>query len=93
MLVPVAVRDRRGRFVDGLTRDDFALYEDGVRQELSLLDTAEVDLVLAVDFSASMGPSMRLLRAAVRRFLGELPEAARLSPAGVQRTGLRGGPA
>ena len=79
VLVPVAVRDRRGRFVDGLTRDDFALYEDGVRQELSLLDAAEMDLVLAVDFSASMGSSMRLLRAAVRRFLGELPEAARLS--------------
>ena len=79
VLVPVAVRDRRGRFVEGLTRNDFALYEDGVRQELSLLDTAEVDLVLAVDFSASMGPSMRLLRAAVRRFLGELPEGARLS--------------
>lgn len=79
VLVPVAVRDRRGRFVDGLTRDDFALYEDGVRQELSLLDTAEVDLVLAVDFSASMGPSMRLLRAAVRRFLGELPDGARPS--------------
>ena len=79
VLVPVAVRDRRGRFVDGLTRDDFALYEDGVRQELSFVESPGLDLVLAVDFSASMGSSMGLLRSAVRRFLGELPRAARLS--------------
>ena len=79
VLVPVAVRDRRGRFVDGLTRDDFALYEDGVRQELSFFESADMDLVLAVDFSASMGSSMQLLRSAVRRFLGELPGTARLS--------------
>ena len=79
VLVPVAVRDRRGRFVDGLTRDDFALYEDEVRQEVSFFESADMDLVLAVDFSASMGSSMRLLRSAVRRFLGDLPGAARLS--------------
>ena len=81
VLVPVAVRDRRGRFVEGLTRDDFALYEDGVRQELSLFENVdtELDLVLAVDFSASMSASMRSLRTAARRFMNALPEAARLS--------------
>ena len=79
VLVPVTVRDRRGRFVEGLTRDDFALFEDGVRQELSFFEAADMDLVLAIDFSASMSASMRLLRTAVRRFLGTLPEAARLS--------------
>ena len=79
VLVPVAVRDRRGRFVDELTRDDFALYEDGVRQELSFFEAVDMDLVLAVDFSASMSASMSLLRAAVGRFLGALPAAARLS--------------
>ena len=79
VLVPVAVFDRRGRFVPGLTRDDFALFEDGVRQELSFVEAADMDLVLAVDFSASMSPSMGLLRSAVRRFLGALPSPARLS--------------
>ena len=79
VLVPVAVQDRRGRFVGGLTRDDFALYEDGVRQELSFFETADMDLVLAVDFSASMGGSIRSLRTAVRRFIDALPDAARLS--------------
>ncbi len=79
VLVPVTVRDRRGRFVEGLTRDDFMLAEDGVRQELSFFDAADLDLVLAVDFSASMASSMQLLRTAVRRFLGAMPAAARLS--------------
>ncbi len=79
VIVPVAVRDRRGRFVPGLTRDDFALFEDGVRQDLSFFEAADMDLVLAVDFSASMSGSMRLLRSAVRRFLGALPEGARSS--------------
>ena len=81
VLVPVAVRDRRGRAVEGLVRDDFALFEDGVRQELSFFEPADMglDLVLAVDFSASMSTSMRSLRAAARRFVGALPEAARLS--------------
>ena len=79
VLVPVAVRDRRGRFVDGLTGDDFALFEDGVRQELSFLGGTDMDLVLAVDFSASMGSSMRSLRTAARRFVRALPEAANLS--------------
>ena len=81
VLVPVAVRDRRGRVVEGLARDDFALFEDGVRQELSFFEPAdmEMDLVLAVDFSASMSTSMRSARAAARRFVGALPEAARLS--------------
>ena len=81
VLVPVAVRDRRGRVVEGLTRDDFALFEDGVRQELSFFETAEtdLDLVLAVDFSASMAASMRSLRTAAGRFVGALPGTARLS--------------
>lgn len=81
VLVPVAVRDRRGRAVEGLTRDDFALFENGVRQDVSFFEPAdaELDLVLAVDFSASMSTSMRSLRAAARRFVGALPEGVRLS--------------
>ena len=81
VLVPVAVRDRRGRVVEGLTEDDFALFEDGVRQELSFFETADMplDLVLAVDFSASMAPSIRALRQAARQFVDALAGSAPLS--------------
>ncbi len=34
VLVDAVVKDRRGRTLDNLTRDDFLIYEDGVRQDL-----------------------------------------------------------
>ncbi len=81
VLVPVAVRDRRGRVVEGLTENDFALFEDGARQELSFFQTANMplDLVLAVDFSASMAASIDALRLAARQFVDALAGSARLS--------------
>ena len=79
VLVPVVVRDRRGRLVEGLTADDFALYEDGVRQDVSFFQAnLPLDVVLAVDFSASMVRAMESVRLAARRFIGALPEDARL---------------
>ena len=80
ILVPVVVQDRRGRFVEGLTLDDFEVLEDGVRQEPSFFEPANVplDLVLAVDFSASMAGSMAALRFAARQFIATLPASARL---------------
>lgn len=40
--VPVSVRDRKGRLVAGLKREDFRLYEDGVEQELVYCEPPEV---------------------------------------------------
>ena len=78
VLVPVVVQDRRGRFVDGLTLDDFELFEDGVRQDAYFFEAPSMplDLVLAVDFSASMTARMGAVRFAARHFIRELPEAA-----------------
>ena len=80
ILVPVEVQDRRGRFVDGLSPDDFDLFEDGIRQDASFFEASSMalDLVLAVDFSASMTAAMGPLRFAARHFIRELPEPARL---------------
>ena len=81
ILVPVVVQDRRGRFVDGLSPEDFVLFEDGIEQHLSFFQTTNVplDLVLAVDFSASMTTLMEPLRFAVRRFIGTLSGSDRAS--------------
>lgn len=81
VLVPVVVQDRRGRFVTGLTEEDFALFEDGVLQAPTLLDEASalpLDLVLVFDFSSSMATALGSLQFAARHFIGELPEPARL---------------
>ena len=81
VLVPVVVQDRRGRFVTGLTQDDFALFEDDVRQTPTLLDEAStlpLDLVLVIDFSSSMAAALGSLQLAARHFITELPEPVRL---------------
>lgn len=81
VIVPIVVRDRRGRFVDGLTRDDFAILEDGVRQDVHFFETLEVplDLVFAIDFSSSMAPVADRLKRAAGRFVRALAGRGSLS--------------
>ena len=43
VLVNVVVRDKKGAFVHGLTKDDFTLFEDGKRQVISSFDVENVD--------------------------------------------------
>ena len=72
--VAATVLDAKGKPVRGLTRDSFRVFEDGVEQTLShfIGPDAPSDLVVAVDTSASMGPSMAVCRDAVKAFLGGL---------------------
>jgi Ca-activated chloride channel family protein len=52
----VVVKDRQGRRVRGLTREDFDVYEDGVRQEIThfFAEKRALRLVLLFDVSVSM---------------------------------------
>lgn len=52
----VLVTDGRSRYITNLDQQDFAIFEDGIRQELSLFNHEELPLsvVLLVDTSASM---------------------------------------
>ena len=52
----VAVMDRQGRRISGLTKEDFGVFEDGVRQEISYFaaDERPLRLVLLFDTSISM---------------------------------------
>ncbi len=62
VLVPVTVTDRKGKLIDGLTEDEFALADSGVRQKIHLdtLDTivAPVSLVVAVQCSGISQPAI-----------------------------------
>jgi Ca-activated chloride channel family protein len=70
----VAVLDQSQHFVRGLAPGDFAVYEDGVRQEVSFFAAQEVplDLILLVDTSSSMTDKMSTVRAAALGFLRTL---------------------
>lgn len=72
--VNVAVLDRRGNFVRGLTKDQFRLREDNVPQTITNFadENSPLELVLAVDISASMASAMGDLKTAVREFLSQL---------------------
>ncbi len=72
--VNASVVDRGGRFVKGLTRERFRLAEDGAPQVISYFaaEDAPLELVVAMDISASMTHAIDDLRVAVRGFLAQL---------------------
>jgi Ca-activated chloride channel family protein len=73
--VTATVTDAQGRFVSGLSVDDFEVYEDGKLQKISQFDSERVPVSLGIvmDTSGSMaGEKMSSAQAAVRRFLDEL---------------------
>ena len=73
--VTATVTDRDGRFVSGLRKEDFAIFEDGVRQEISQFSSerAPVSLGILLDASGSMtAEKMDAARDAINRFIFEL---------------------
>ncbi len=70
----VTVTDAQGRLVPGLGRDTFAVYEDGVKQELALFnkDRLPLSVVLLMDASASMEDKVAPARSAAKRFVSTL---------------------
>ena len=73
--VTATVTDEDGRFVPSLTKDDFAIFENGRRQEISHFsrDRAPVSLGILLDASGSMTPDkMAAARSAIDRFIYDL---------------------
>lgn len=77
--VNVSVTDRKSRFVGGLSREEFALFEDGVQQEIRFFDATQtpLDLIVLIDTSSSMTDKMRTVHRAAIGFLGTLREGDR----------------
>lgn len=77
VLLPVSVRDWSGASINGLNRDSFIVYDEGVRQELSSFNRRRVaaNIVLLMDASGSVFQQMRFIREAAKGFIeGLLPE-------------------
>ncbi|MBI3300568.1 MAG: VWA domain-containing protein [Deltaproteobacteria bacterium] len=71
-LVTVTVTDPKGRYVSGLEREDFVVYEDDVPQDITYFNTGEnepVSLGLIVDTSGSMFSKIDRARLALRRLV------------------------
>jgi VWFA-related protein len=73
--VNATVTDQGGRFVSGLTRDDFRVYDDETLQNITHFSAERVPVSLGIvlDTSGSMdGDKMRAAREALDRFLRQL---------------------
>lgn len=73
--VTATVTDARGRFVSGLVKDDFVVYEDDERQTVSHFsnERVPVSLGIVIDTSGSMdGDKIVSARRALDRFLTDL---------------------
>lgn len=81
VLLPVTVRDRTGKLVEGLTRKDFRVFEENVEQPLSELSLRQVavDVVLMVDTSSSVAGNLDDFRNAADGFARALAADDRVS--------------
>jgi len=73
--VTATVTDEDGRFVSGLRREDFTVYEDGKLQDVSHFsnDRVPVSLGIVLDTSGSMSPEkMSAARSAIDRLIYDL---------------------
>lgn len=72
--VPVTVSDREGRYVPGLKKDDFNLFENGVRQPVAFFETEDepLTIALALDTSASTKDILDKIKGAARDFIALL---------------------
>ena len=70
----VGVVDRHGRAITSLSREDFTVYEDGVKQSIQSFEPAQApfSLVLLLDMSGSTINFRQQLKLASQRFLDAL---------------------
>jgi len=75
----VSVTDGRNRYITDLDVGDFAIFEDGVKQDISLFthENLPISLVLMLDTSASMEAKIETAQEAAIRFVGTLKDTDR----------------
>jgi VWFA-related protein len=79
--VEVIVRDTDGRILSDLTKDDFALYEDGELQDLRFFAPAAAprSILLLLDTTGSTEPQRAFMFQAVRAFVSTVRPQDRLA--------------
>ncbi len=72
--VPVIVSERGGRYVSDLSREEFAVFEDGVQQNIELFGSVEepFSVALLLDSSGSTEGALEQIKSAAMAFLSNL---------------------
>lgn len=84
----VVVVDKQQQFVNGLTADNFVVYEDGVQQAVSYFasDELPLDVAMLLDTSASMHDKIATAQQAAIRFTSVLRPVDRLLVVDIKET-------
>ena len=71
VLVPVTVTDQQDRLILGLDQNQFHVWDDKIEQVIShfAIEDAPISIGIVFDSSGSMGPKLRMSRAAVSEFM------------------------
>src|SRR5436853_4352396 len=77
--VYVTVSDNEGHLVPDLSKDDFEVFDNGKKQEITLFDSGvqPITVVMMLDRSGSMIGNFSLVRSAAEQFVGQLLPADR----------------
>lgn len=72
--VPVTVSDREGHYIPGLKKEDFTVYQDGVKQKITFFSTYKepLKIVLLLDTSKSTRNVIDKIRDAAKDFVESL---------------------
>ncbi|MEP6945585.1 MAG: VWA domain-containing protein [Acidobacteriota bacterium] len=72
--VPVRVMDKKGRFVAGLTKDNFSVFEDGVKQDVQMFSNEHepFTVALVLDMSYSTKFKIAEIQSAAIAFIDQL---------------------
>ena len=78
--IPVSVRDRDGRYMPNLAKEDFRVYEDNVEQRVEYFATTEQPFTVALILDTSGSTRFRIdeIQDAASAFVGELRPADRV---------------
>src|ERR1700753_99435 len=72
--VPVVVKEKGGRYLTDLRKEDFNMYEDGERQAIDYFGTTEepFNVALLIDSSGSTSDQLQQIKSAALAFLDNL---------------------
>ena len=72
--IPTVVRDKGGRYVLDLTKQDFIIYEDGLRQPVEFFGTIEApfSVALVLDTSGSTAAQLEFIKSSAIAFIDSL---------------------
>jgi Ca-activated chloride channel family protein len=83
----VKVTDAAGKTLPALRKEDFVVFEDDVRQEVSYFEpvTAPLNMVLLLDLSGSTERKIKVMKKAAQKFIDSLKSTDRIAVAGFTR--------